>query len=549
MNRTSDLPDAGKGIRGFLTRRLPWLRRRARIRQYLDDLWAGRSSKPVDFELIEIYHRFQDPAGESVDDHTWKDLDLKAVFQKLDRTAGAPGAQYLYHRLRSHGNGDSPVYSDDRFGQWLSGHPDLRRKIQRILFRLRHDAAHYIPYLLYGDLAVNTAWTIPFLLLGLLSLSSIVLTFFFFQCILAALFFSLVNMIIHTRYAGKIYEHFSSLSSFNQLLRSARELADLKGVDGTEEIAALRARRELIVRMQSRIGWAVVDKNALDDIARSFLEYFNQFCLLDLVLFLTSVKNIRKHQAAFRDIHERLGRLDARMAIASYREEARYFTRAGFTDEKKLSLAGAVHPLLDHPVPNDLDLRNQSALITGSNMAGKTTLLRTVGVNFILGHSLGFCLADRALLPRMGIRTLIEREDDITTGKSYYFVEVERIRSFTGTDEKGCLLLVDEMYRGTNSVERIAASAAVLNFIGRQNIVLATTHDAELQERVSDRYRGYHFSESIREGQCCFDYKLKAGSSGERNAIRFLQVCDYPSDIIREARRLADELEPKFGSN
>src|SRR5690606_23150316 len=102
------------------------------------------------------------------------------------------------------------------------------------------------------------------------------------------------------------------------------------------------------------------------------------------------------------------------------------------------------------------------------------------------------------------------------------------------------LFLLDEIFKGTNTVERISAGKAVLSVLTKNNnIVLVSTHDIELTDMLSDEYGLYHFSETVDEKIVGFDYRLKAGKLKNRNAIRILEINDYPKEVIREAMEIS----------
>ena len=104
-----------------------------------------------------------------------------------------------------------------------------------------------------------------------------------------------------------------------------------------------------------------------------------------------------------------------------------------------------------------------------------------------------------------------------------------------------CLLLIDEIYRGTNTIERIAGSAAVLQELAANNLVFVTTHDTELANYLSEHFELWHFEETGNTEQP-FDYKLRAGVCTSRNAITLMENMDYPEPITERARAIAREL-------
>lgn len=148
-----------------------------------------------------------------------------------------------------------------------------------------------------------------------------------------------------------------------------------------------------------------------------------------------------------------------------------------------LEIIEGSHPLLPGGVRNSIRLGGSSALVTGSNMAGKTTFVKMLAINAILGRTAGFCLAARAMLPRLPVMAAIHGGHSVEAGKSHYFAEIEAIRGFLESEtlHGGGLFVLDEPFSGTNTAERIAIASAVLRALGQHSLVLVTTHDVELQ--------------------------------------------------------------------
>src|SRR5204863_8570228 len=147
---------------------------------------------------------------------------------------------------------------------------------------------------------------------------------------------------------------------------------------------------------------------------------------------------------------------------------------------------------IDSAVPNSLTVAPpHGVLITGSNMSGKSTFLRTIGVNAVLAQTINTCLAARYEAPVYRVRTCIGMADELTAGKSYYLVEVESVLALVKASDarEPHLFIFDELFRGTNAVERIAAGEAVLRALiadGKPHVVLAATHDGELVDLLRD---------------------------------------------------------------
>ena len=181
-------------------------------------------------------------------------------------------------------------------------------------------------------------------------------------------------------------------------------------------------------------------------------------------------------------------------------------------------------------------------------MSGKTTFMRTVGVNIVLAQTLCTCLATRYEAPLLHVQTCISRSDSLAEGKSYYLAEVERIGQFLATAgvEPPHFFIMDEIYRGTNTIERVAAAKAVLDALNREensHFILVSTHDLEIARLLKTNWTFFHFREFVRNADIVFDYKLRTGLSSTRNALRLLEEAGYPISVIRDAEATALSLE------
>lgn len=518
--------------------------RKAKILEKIRTAWANPGTGTRDFDLITLYHKFKTASEpmHTIDDKTWQDLDMDSIFTDIDTSTSFIGSQYLYHQMRTYNQDKASL--DRNFKQYdlLRKDKNLRESIQLILYKLKDKNAAYLPYIFYEAMPTKPRFYILFYLSSALALFSTIMIFFFSPFLFIAIVFFIMNLIIHYLYESKVNEFSSAFSHLGLMLNTAVLLSSIKSSQPIAQIQDIAKYKKLLEQIRKVIGWMVIDKSQLTELAAMTIEYLNHFCLFDIHAFYRSIEKLKKHITTLQTIYEDIASLDASIATASYIQRLKYFSQINFTSEKKIDLTYAYHPLLEEPVPNSLRLDNISALITGSNMTGKTTFIKTIGVNVIFAQTLSFCLAERAVIPFLEVKSLIDREDDLEQAKSYFFVEVEQIMDFInlGKKENKYLFLLDEIYRGTNTAERIAASASVLKYIGKNNLIAATTHDIELQELLKEFFQMFHFSEKVSDNTLYFDYKITPGPCTSRNAIKLLELTGYPETITTEALRLVN---------
>lgn len=240
-----------------------------------------------------------------------------------------------------------------------------------------------------------------------------------------------------------------------------------------------------------------------------------------------------------------MGQIDTLISIASIRSEnTRYCIPKIQHLNSEFTIKELAHPLIINCVKNDIRITNKSVLLTGSNMAGKTPFIRALGINIITGLTINTCFARSISFPLLRIHSAIRISDDLLNNKSYYFEEVLTIKNMlTQSQSNNNLFLLDELFKGTNTIERISSGKAILSALAKNNKVIVSTHDIELADMLSKDYNLYHFSETLEEENVKFDYKLKKGKLKNRNAIRILEINNYPKEIINEALSISKQLD------
>jgi DNA mismatch repair ATPase MutS len=277
------------------------------------------------------------------------------------------------------------------------------------------------------------------------------------------------------------------------------------------------------------------------------LELFKTVFLLEPLLLFGILKRLDTKRSQIERVFSFVGYVDSLISIASLRHGLAIYCFPEITNNRKVLNANEIyHPLVANCISNSILVNQKSILLTGSNMSGKTSFIRTIGINLVTGLTINTCFAEHFSFPRMKLFSAIRISDDLMNDKSYYFEEVLTIKemvdhSFSPVPN---LFLLDEIFKGTNTIERISAGKAVLSALTKtDNIVFVSTHDIELADLLKHEYELYHFSEKVNHKTVDFDYKLKDGKLKNRNAIRILQINDYPESIIEEAIELSKQLD------
>jgi DNA mismatch repair ATPase MutS len=199
------------------------------------------------------------------------------------------------------------------------------------------------------------------------------------------------------------------------------------------------------------------------------------------------------------------------------------------------------HPLLgDNGVRNDVTMERPTSiiLITGSNMSGKSTLLRTIGINIVLSYLGAPVCAEQFSCSIMNIYTCMRIGDNLEKSISSFYAEILRIKMIVQAAKEGekVFFLLDEIFKGTNSIDRHTGAKVLIKQLGECNSAgLVSTHDLELgeMEKEYNKIKNYHFQEHYVDGELKFDYKLKRGISTTRNALYIIKMAGIDVDNFK----------------
>ena len=504
------------------------------------------------------------PGGGSLDDRTWSDLNLDDVFTSIDRTTSTLGRQALYHRLRS-----APVGRDleafERLSERLRNNAGMRERAKLALKRLSDPHGYDVWWLGRPGAIEGRRWYAVFPILTAAAVLSIALAPFS----LAPLFVMLViNMTIRYLVDRRIGAIVLSIRQCAPVIGVALALRFLASDDVQSITAPLRDDVSNLVRLKWISSWTNGNPFMLSfdsthlwvvvsDLTGAIYEYLNVFLLLDATGVFFGVRDLNTHHGSLMRVAGAVGDVDAAMSVASWRVSTRHWTRPQFQTKGSLTLTDLRHPLIDDAVPNSITLPpGAGVLVTGSNMSGKSTFLRTVGVNAVLAQTLNTCLAREYSCPVVEVRSCIGRSDDLLSGKSYYLVEVESLLELVRASgsERPHLFLLDELFRGTNAIERVAAGHAVLQELlgaelnAKPHVVIAATHDGDLVDFLREWYAPYHFGDAIGPDGLVFDHRLQLGPATTRTAIALLRQSGAPERLLNRATATATALERRPSS-
>jgi DNA mismatch repair ATPase MutS len=515
-----------------------WTSPRTRLRR-LEAAWHQPAARSPYFPLVARYydHVQHEPAYQRLPDQTWADLNGDLLFGLLDATVSPVGQQCLYHRLRSPLTDEAPLREFEAAATLLAQQPVARGQALLALDQLTAHEAYYLTDLLSGEPlpALPGARFAPLLVLGLLA--TLLGGFWLPGLWVGTLALALTNAVFHVWQLTRIKNCVRPLLQLGRLRRAGQALQ--------RAALPLRPLQQLSAPL-ARLGtimWQVTFLHVQDNLL--VLSVLKMLLLLDVLLYARCRAAVQQQAPAIRTVFEAVGYVDCALAVASFRQRHATCVPHFGPAAEGIQLHAGYHPLVPGCVPNDLTLTGQGVLLTGSNMAGKTTFMRTLGVTALLAQTIATCPATAYRAPFCRVLTSLSLADSLPTGKSYYLVEAETMRQLLLACDAApgsYLLLLDELFKGTNTQERIAANKAVLAYLQPRSWVVAATHDGELGTLLQSSFVEYHFCETVTADDWYFDYRLKAGPLTTRNAIRLLARLHYPAQVVADAQALSATL-------
>ena len=477
----------------------------------------------------------------SLDDITWSDLEMDEVFLRINQTRSYIGEQTLYRLLH---RGQEPFFRNHReLMDLLDGDEDFRLDLAYRLAKIgKRFQNYYIPeFFSSADvLRPANAWIFRVLQIIFVATAVLAVILHTIPFLLVFVISMGVNFVVSARMKMRYDVLLSSLAGIGNMLDLYSWCIHEKN-DVFPVSERMDAGWKKLKKIRNKIGILVYIKQAsvTGDILGMLLDYIFGITLIDVGRIDGILKMISEGQEEMLEAYTYVGMLDAAISILSFRESLPDWSAPAITDQAGITAEGIYHPLLKDPVSNDFAL-NGRAVITGANASGKSTFMKALAVNVVLAQTIDTCSCSSISLPPLKVMTSMAIRDDVISGESYYVREVRYLKRMLDEIAHGTMALyvIDEILKGTNQKERLAASEAVLDYISEhQGFCLIATHDMELVDYLRDKYEPYYFESHIRDNDVTFDYRIHRGRGGESNALALLQAFGFPDEIVRQAKK------------
>ena len=504
----------------------------------------------------------QEPNSWLLTDQEQEDLSLFSppigIFGFLNRTSTALGARRLRDHIEQSGINKDHILTRQGAIRWLDENPEHRLRLMSVTAWLRsHDDS-----LEKSLQAIYQAQPLPHpkriyamrlwsCLSGLLMVVIIAQAFSGqFQFVVALVLLLIVNSLIYSLLRKKlsgVLEPWQNLSqTMNNFYATARQAAtdlpDETELHRLKQCFTRIAVPDILGALCRRLDWV--------DIGGLLQGILNALIIYDLHAADSILKRVVPHRDALCDSFSALADLEALYSLACFAAEQPVACYPEITDQPEITILKGRHPLIPpaEVVANDVQIKTDAKLwiITGPNAAGKSTLLRMVGVNVLLAQMGAAVAAEKMTFSPVRLITDLTIRDNLSKKESYFVAEVRHLYRMVRpqpNDTPG-LGLIDEPFRGTNSQEKLAASLSLIEHLASlKDFFLVATHDEALTQLAATNpsVKNYHFHEELGEQGIVFDYRLRPGPAQSRTALKILEQENYPQPMIENAYRWLDK--------
>lgn len=480
-----------------------------------------------------------------IDDITWNDLDMDSIFIYANHAKSSPGEEYLYYLLRTPVADQKILDERERLMKFFQSHEKERTELEVCFAEIGRTRKFAISD--YVDLLLTLKKENNFLhyvALGTIPIGLLFMTVLpegvGFLFLIALLIFDITQ---YYKRKGEIDPYLTTFSHIMKMLDASKSISELRIPEVRAYTSQIEHARKQFRKFERGSIILMSRNGATGSLEDALLDFVRMVTHIDLLKFNSMLEEVKKNVKEIDVLVENIGVLDALISAASFRESLPLHGIPEFVDTEKafVEIWDVYHPLIAEPVANSIS-EEQSVLLTGSNASGKSTFLKTVAINAIIAQSFNTCIATSYKASFFQIYSSMALQDNLQGSESYFIVEIKSLKRILShaKDKLPMLCFVDEVLRGTNTLERIAASSQILKSLTRDNVLcFAATHDLELTQILEEYYSNYHFQEEIRDNDVLFNYQLYKGRAVSRNAIKLLRIIGYDHSIIENAENTA----------
>lgn len=498
------------------------------------------------YHSLQYYYKHLPKERGEIDSITWNDLDMDQIFMTMNNTGSAAGEEYLFAMLHRLSFSKEELAERNRLMEHFAKNKAKRQALQEQFMRMgkeRNISVYEYIHLLHllkreSNVPHYLCFTFMFVALALILLYPV-------AGVMSVIVVGIYNAFSYYKRKSEIEKYFCVVSHLIRMMDGMKALTTLEDEAITAYTATIKKNLKAFAsfRKGARI---VAGKKPTGDLLEGMIDYIRMLFHIDLIKFNNMLQIFDNNEAELTGLFETAGFLDSMIASASYRTLMGEWCVPTLSEGAPfLETTDLYHPMLDEPVKASLS-EHRSVLITGSNASGKSTFIKTLAINAILAQTIDTVMASSWNASFFAVASSMALRDDIFSKESYYIVEIKSLKRIMDmvNEKVPVLCFVDEVLRGTNTLERIAASAEILSWLAGANAMcFAATHDIELTHILEEKYSNYHFQEYVKENEVLFDYRLYPGRAVSKNAIKLLRMLGYDEGMTAHAEARVKHFE------
>ncbi|CAM3675798.1 MutS-related protein [Erysipelothrix urinaevulpis] len=509
--------------------------------KYLSNIFGSQEDLDLEsyyYDTIDVVLKYQSQ-DEIIDKQTSHDLDILTVFKRINRGLSSIGDEYLYgwlHRQKALEFADEFEEKINHYKKNESSRLQnqlaflsIGRKRNNGLYEFLNEPIKYHQ----GKLGLKVVQGV---------LAVIALLMVFIKPDIGITMITIVFIINLSTYFGmkKTTErNYALLKHYVRMVKAVKKMDPLTLDEETKNALSHLSSITLYDTFLTETDFS--DMTGLSFISTTLSAYF----MTHVISYEKIFQAAKAYQKESLILYNKIGYEEMCISVASYRSTVAHYTTPTFHDKDYVLFNHLYHPLLKNPVSYSKQL-DHNVLLTGSNASGKSTFVKALALNTVLAKTINTALANELVIRPYVVQTSMAITDDLETGDSYFVAEIKSIQKILKRVQSNehVMVIIDEVLKGTNTIERIAASSAVLKELaGHQSFVCAASHDIELTRILESFYTNYHFRETVDDKGVHFDYVLHDGPSSSKNAIKLLETLGYPAEVVSNAQHYASLFE------
>ncbi len=485
---------------------------------------SGIFKSKMDYCDVSLHDVLKDEVYR-IDDITEQDLMLKDFDSIYNSTLTSCGSNLFKHWLYTIKNRQQ-VIQIQKDMQTLCSNPNfeyIKHCINRYIGKQKHN--NFVRDLWNGFSIYNFIIKNFFYIYLFNIVLNIVLSIFFTKYIAAfiVLFFVLnfILFIATNKYISHVTSSIGYFLSICYALNKINKKSKLNLLYKTPDYKKFTKLSAYSVFFKDGLGGP-----SSGDIVSAILDYFRIFFAMELFSFKMVEKTILNNLEQVRDIYLYTGYIDCLINSHNIIEKHNCcLTEFNEKTNTSISFSNLRNPFISDCTGQSRNI-DKSIIITGLNMSGKTSFMKSVALNQIIATSFGFAFADNYLTQTVDVVSSICINDQLLEGKSRYYAEAERLMELKKTiNNHKCLCVIDEILSGTNSEERIFGSTKILkDFAKSDSLLIAATHDLQIADNIKDTYCPVYFDGETVGNRIVFDYVIKEGIVSKKNGLLILKL-------------------------